>query len=316
MSQSKKRTIGDNETQEVFESPREGVSKSELDGILASFRADIRKDVTDLDASIGNKVESLVRALDSSSQSRFSAIEADLTDVNRRADKLGDEQAKMWQEIRQLRQGLAAAEVASSSHDIPPDQFDRDPDLTLLRINCDELCTKTSLLATITSWMEEASLSTEQWSLQGPEKTVAKSWTLRFNGAAGLAAKRVKKCMQLLRQPDGGWRQLSVTTPTDRIVRVYADYDRSPKQKLTEMGAKRLHRAMQAVHGDKTFHLLKREGAVCLDWKQVARVAPKPDRSFTLQWKNKLVTELGLNKERITEAFEASVSQPDAHWSP
>lgn len=293
------------------ESPRVGdtVSRTELDELFDTLKADIKSDtaaaLTGLESNISQKFENLVRNYDSGAQKRFSAIDHEIKHVNDRADKLEETQKSMQGTIDRLERALASAETRPSSSIISSEAFDRDPDLTLLRVNTDELCTKLAIIDAIKPWLGEAGFQDNQWSLRGPDETVSKNWTIQFAGAPGLAGNRAKKAFQLLQDENGNWREIHVTTPADRTVRVYVNPDKSPKQKLTESSAKRLLKAVREVHGGNC-HLLRREGIVTINWQHVVRVDPQPDRSVKLRWNPPMVAHHNLNKDRVTAVFNNS----------
>ena len=122
--------------------------------------------------------------------------------------------------------------------------------------------------------------------------------------------------MQLMRNPDGTWREPAAVAPTGGTVRIYVSVDKSPKQNNIEASGRRLHRAFQAAGLNQTIHLNRKEGSISVAWKPVAKVLVQSADEVSILWNALAVTELGIDKEAIMAGFaDSSRSTAGAQWA-
>eukprot|EP00973_Karenia_brevis_P024694 3405289-Karenia_brevis.AAC.1 len=81
----------------------------------------------------------------------------------------------------------------------------------------------------------------------GPRDGISRNWAIKFVGAGGSGsnARRAKKAMQALRKNDGEWEKLHAEIPTGASTQVFVSPDKSPKQRKTDIAAKRLLKVFQ-----------------------------------------------------------------------
>jgi len=73
-------------------------------------------------------------------------------------------------------------------------------------------------------WLRQLDVEGHFYRVCGGPKLVGKRFTVQFEGAAGLAAARVRKALALLRNRDG-WTQLSASSPTGRPIQLFPSMD-------------------------------------------------------------------------------------------
>ena len=286
------------------ESDADTIARSDLDDLLAAQSTKMLESNT-----------ALLRAYDKAQQKRFAGIDAGLADVNAKQEKADAEMQKMRASITALEKGLAVAETTVAVRaDLDAEDFDREPDVSVLRLGAAELVAKTSLLAALTSWLEDASLKVEDVEIRGP--TIGKQFSIKFAGASGLAGRKARKAFGILRTPEG-WREMCAAGPNGSEIRLYVSEDKSPKQLRKEILAKKLLRAVQDSVKDKQAHLQRRDCSITLEWKSLVRVeVTTADAEPTLLWNAAAVAQLEVDKECIMEKFrQRSGAAASVQWS-
>jgi len=309
-----KRGRPDDEPEMEQAGPQDVVTRQEFESVFDTFRkdffGDMVKDVTtELDKKCTGKLESLFRDYDKAVTKKFEAHEHDIADLRARADATEEAQKKMKDDIERIRAALAVAESAAAdvTAAIQNDEFDRDPDPTIIRLNAAESVAHESVKTAVSEWIALADIVDDQWELQGDPRGISRNFVIKLRGAPGLAARRVKKCLGLRRNADGSWRpNMKVTSPLGREIEVYVSPDKSPKQLRTEQGGRRLLKAFRAVHPNKATHLDKRSGMVSVEWKPCARVTPNAEpNSYVVMWNHSVVTQTQVQKAQIMDVFNS-----------
>ena len=307
-SGSGKRGRGEAEDQPVED---DVVTRDELDAMLGSFRTTFVEEISAaVNAKAGTQVEQLIRTYDAKIQNKFNEQDTTIAALSTRADAVEDAQKSMKLDIERLQRALSVAEATTTeaTRAMDEEDFERQPDRCILRLNTAESVARDAVKMAITPLLEEAGLTEAQWNMMGQGGGIAKNFTIRFCGAEGLAARRAKKVLDMRRQPDGSWRpNPQVVTPLQRQVDIYISPDKNPKQLRTEQGCRRLFRAFKAVHPGKTVHQDKRSGVISVDWHACAKVVPSPEPNvYTVQWNVSVLDRAGVNKQSIMEAFNAN----------
>ena len=90
------------------------------------------------------------------------------------------------------------------------------------------------------------------------------------DGTNNLRAKKAREC---LRNPDGSWIELVVTTPAGANTKAYINPDKSPKVERVEKLSKILFKICQQEFTDKKFVLDMATGTIKCGWTPIAIVA-------------------------------------------
>ena len=137
----------------------------------ASIAADSSTAVQTMEKSITDNFSTLIRAVDSSNQKRFGGIETELQTLRQRMDDSENANIAMRTQLGEMSKALAVAEQPQpTKKDIAADDWDKEPDHSILRINFGQgkHATKVSIERAIKPWLEESNLKAGQWELIGP----------------------------------------------------------------------------------------------------------------------------------------------------
>ena len=284
--------------------------RSVLDELLNGFKENLTKDITatvtatqtTLDTKITERITNLMREFDSATQRRMSDIEGRVIEVSGRMDDQVKAMQDMKKDIEKLKKGLVEAEVQQPTRaSLNEENYDREPDVTILRVGAAELISKEAAVRAVKPWLDEADSDATQYEIIGP--TLGRNFTVKFAGTGGLAAKRARRAFAMLRGVDGTWREMVAKSPLNKDIKIYVSEDKSMKTIKTETSAKRLMRAFKAVHPEKEVHLVRRTGTISVAWVPIARVdAANPD-DIRVMWNAAAVGEHSVNKNDIVMKF-------------
>ena len=283
------------------------ITRAEFQGLLETFRADITNDITSaLAEKTSARIETLVGKIDESFTRRLNAQELIIADLTSRTTSLEDIKNDINAKLERLQAALAVAEVAPRATEIDG-TFDRAPDPTVIRLSAKELISPEAAREALRPWLAEADLGDDAWDVTPTGGGgISRHLVLSLKGQANLAARRVRKLLDLRRLPDGGWKpNPRVRTPAGRVVEIFASPDKNMKQVRTELAAKRLHRAISELVTGKPVHHNKRSGVVSVDWTPIAKVEAKPNDDFIIQWNAASLAALGIDKHLVLNKFNA-----------
>ena len=290
---------------EVFDEP--SITRAELQGLLANFRTDITADITNtLTDKTYARMEQLVSKIDESFTRRLNAQELIVSDLASRTAALENDKTDTNARLDRLQAAIAVAEVAPRTTEVDG-TFDRSPDPTVIRLPAREFISPAAACEALRFWLDEAEIGDDSWEVfpTGGGR-ISRHFIVSLKGQANLAARRVRKLLDLRRLPAGGWKpNPQARTPSGRMIEIFASPDKNMKQIRTELATKRPHRAMTDIVVGKDIHHNKKSGVVSIDWKPVAKVEAKPNDYFTITWNAPVVHDLGINRQLIPDRFNA-----------
>ena len=225
---------------------------------------------------------------------------------------------KQGESIEQTNKEIATFSIAEPTQAAKEDSWEREPDLSVLKLNSSGLVAKSSVAEAIAGWLEEASCEGEKAKLEGPN--LGNNFVLQFSGCSVLAARRSKKAHSLLRDAGGQWRELKVQAPSGESIDLYVGIDKKPKQLQTERAGNRLLKHLEAKHSGQDFGLVRREGMVTWKWQPLARVVPHHDGHCDVEWNNlvkpKCDSFFTIDKDAAKEAvlFRGAGASAGVQW--
>lgn len=184
-------------------------------------------------------------------------------------------------------------------------QWARAPLPYVVRLNADDFITKDKLEPAVKRWMEDSNVADDMWKLSAPAPAPGKNFTLVFQGAPSIAARRASAALAALRRPDETWVELKATSPAGVESRVYAAPDKSPQQSRIEAVLRRAAREVRRLRPDLQPKQLKRDGILSCNWKKVLRVRAPSREETVYEWSESALAEIGLSKRAVLEALKA-----------
>ena len=298
------------------------VSRGLLDELLAGIKSDIaesnKKEIqtatSRMEANVNESFSTLIRRVDGANQERFASIEENIRSVEERTGTVEQDQQRLREQVERMSKVLALAEEAIPPPDPKAEDFDRDPDRSVIRINTDDAVHKHDLKATIDEWLHPH-FKASDFVLRGPDVEAAKFWSIKFTGALALAASRAKKSLDVLKQQDGSWVVLKTHHPAtkEKSVTVYVSPDKSPKQKQTEFMVKKLAKIFRDKYPTRSTYFVKKTGVVAEQGKAIARVIPRFEADCIIEW-NAIPPGEPINKQEVIVAFRKATACPAVQW--
>ena len=141
-----------------------------------------------------------------------------------------------------------------------------------------------------------------------------KSFTLRFLGVPGAAAKRAGKFLGLQKLEGGGWRDLQVRSKDGGQNRLFADADKNGKQIRREALTKKLVRVLKTTHPDVEFFGRKSDGAVTSNYIAIARINIIDADNYKVEWNGVAADKLGINRSQIATKLLAEDVRAEPDW--
>ena len=275
MSDASKRLRSDDDAPDDDSGANAFVDRSTLDKLLEEWKDAVT-------TSVGSSTQQLLRKYDASSQKRMAAVETNMHSLRSRQDQLIDDQKKMREDLDKVKAQMLIAENATGIKDaIVSENFDRETDPTIIKINSRKPIGYEFLKKAANEWLDPA--FADLYKIQGQTAELVKSITVQFTGIPVVAAKHVDRALRSLRSGDGSWTQLTAKDEAGETVNIYAGPDKSNKQLRTEIEGKKLNSIFQNLYPSTKFHLLRREGVISINFKKLARVVPQADGETVME---------------------------------
>ena len=206
--------------------------------------------------------------------------------------------------------------------DLQSDEFDRPPNIEVVRVSCPKFVSKSSIENALTPFLSDLGYPKETWSVTGNEG--GKEFFVQFLQNALTSAKNVKHVLQNLKV-NGKYRifmaetvKVDQTTGKPQSAKLFVSGDQNPKQKavrfmcikFTEV-CKSQYPNMEWSYYDGVVQFCEegekfREGlAIMLPTKSSV------DRTM-VQWDNTLVDKFKFDKTKILDLFETMSAGPAA----
>jgi len=289
---------------------------------IAKLLGDLRKELTNHTTTT---VESFITRFDAQNSRRHRKTEANVQQntIDIEASRQDNKQLRVRQDhleqtMLDVQKQLDLGKTITNAADYQDVDMDRQPDPTVIRINCEFMVSKQAINDMAIAWLRAVALNEgPDWELQGGPQPLSKNWTILFHADPGIAARRAKKALQILRRPDGTYQQLEARSPDNVYSKVYAGPDKNLRQILREGATKKLRKIIDTMLPKEEAFALKKDGVVTIGWQKLALVQPQNDKSVNIQFNNATVDKFKLDKALIRQKFEAAwaASASEVEWS-
>lgn len=140
------------------------------------------------------------------------------------------------------------------------------------------------------------------------QKGSLRQWTIEFTGPHSTAARRAQKALQVQRTAAGTWRRVDALAPDGAYEQVSVSADASPQQLRVEQAGRRIARSLcERLPRAMGAPMVRREGAVAVEWKRVARLgSPRRGEDVVVEWNAEAIEKLGSALEEAKQAVADS----------
>ena len=137
-----------------------------------------------------------------------------------------------------------------------------------------------------------------------------------IGGDAKTNASRAGKAKACLRDADGKWLELMVSTPADGETKAYINFDKSPKVEIIENLSKILFKICEKEFPEKKFFMDRVSGTLKIGWTPIASISAPTASEISLKFTNGGLAKAGLDKAVIKDAFDSATSDSaNVEWS-
>jgi hypothetical protein len=298
------------------------VSRSELEDMLAQAKVSIAAEsaalVKGMERTVTENFSTLIRSVDSANQKRFGGIDSELLALRQRMDDSDNANKAMRSQLGEMSKALAVAEQPQpTKKDIAADDWDKEPDHSILRINFGQgkHATKVSIERAIKPWLEESNLKAGQWELLGPASS--QSFSLKFVGTQGLGGRRARSAFTNLKGDDGQYRRMVAQDLSDQEVPMYIDENKNRKQRKGETDTRRMAKILRDALPNRTVAANKKDFQVKVDHIPIVKFEPVSGSDSIVRWNNKCLADLGITDQRsaFLERFQTPrFATGNAEW--
>lgn len=287
------------------------VLRNELDDLLADSRASL---VKELEATTTAHLNTTLRAFDAMQTREFERIQGDVSETKDRVQSLESSLKDTIATVETLKHQMAIAEKVVYDLDEDNDAWSRDARREILLVGTAEIVAKTTLLESLSPWLDELGLDPGFFRLDGPP--AGRNFQLVFTGAPSIGARRARKANNLLRQEDGTWRKLVTQDPEGEETKIFISPDASPKSRREKQLCKRLVRSFQHLYSSKNFFYNSRTKVACCDGKPLARICADSFEDFRTEWVLSNLAAKQVDKDTVASHFaNASGTAAGVTWS-
>jgi len=309
--------------------PNDGGEDLPADDPFEEFKkqmfAHVDKTVEDFAQKTTASTIALVKKQEEKNERRFNSIERDLAAVQASNESVARDQAETRAAIEALQAALAQAEAQIPIKEtLDLNEFNRNVDSTILRVNCPEKVSKDVVNRTLRPWLAEAECEDDSTAaLLGPNE--GHRFVIHFKGIIGTAKLRLGKARSLLRNHGGDRR----TWPSFRTIaggscdRLFIDVDKNPCQQKREYSARKLRDALLHLYpanSGKNFHCNQADGLLSINSEPLAMVEPHNDSEPSkLKWLLAAVAKFDIDRDAVAAEYRNRCnSRPplqDLPWS-
>ena len=307
------------------------VDKSELSQLLdGKFETAAKRSENHIDTSIKglrDEIESLDKKHDKKHADTASALSALEQKINSAVDSFTSIAATNATAMQSTADAAVLSARAAIPHGVgglpfgfqPPqeDGYTRAPIPTRLKLFATEAITLDAAKLGAKAMCDKAGIAATDYTVEPlGNPGLTKLFAIDFTGDTKTAALRAKKSRECLRNDDGSWMQLMVTTPAGATTQAYVNADKSPKIERVEKLSKILLKICANEYKDKKFFVDRATGTIKCGWTPIAIIAAPTSSEISLKWNNGGILSTGIDKALVKDAFDlATGSAANVEWS-
>ena len=235
--------------------------------------------------------------------------------------------ARVSKDIQSLqeRQGVLenqlrmANQSAITREDLRNDNFDRPPNLEIIRVNVTRYAAKRAVHDALGPWLAEIGITDEQWILVGNEPQ-GKRFHIRFQINPLSAARLVQTALANLKDSSGNYRTISCKLANNQMEKLHIGPDESEKVRTKRRMAACVKKAVGELYPKlPNVHYKFFKEAIYTEETGICFLAPtssQVERDMFL-WNNASLPGLGINKATLLDKTMqfSQRADTDVEWS-
>jgi hypothetical protein len=250
-------------------------------------------------------------------ETTVSGMATDLTELQSSIVEIQKEQARQAEALL-----LANRTGVLTWADLQSDEFDRPPNIEVVRVSCPKFVSKSSIENALTPFLSDLGYPKETWSVTGNEG--GKEFFVQFLQNALTSAKNVKHVLQNLKV-NGKYRifmaetvKVDPTTGKPQSAKLFVSGDQNPKQKAVRFMCTKFTEVCKSQYPNLDWSYYDGVVQFCEEGEKfregLAIMLPTKssvDRTM-VQWDNTLVDKFKFDKTKILDLFETMSAGPAA----
>ena len=291
-----------------------------LDTFGTNFRGVAKADTKELLGKYHDKMEGRFCAVESrvgKVETTVSGMATDLTQLQSSIVEIQKEQQRQAEALL-----LANRTGVLTWADLQSDEFDRPPNIEVVRVSCPKFVSKSSIENALTPFLSDLGYPKETWSVTGNEG--GKEFFVQFLQNALTSAKNVKHVLQNLKV-NGKYRifmaetvKVDPTTGKPQSAKLFVSGDQNPKQKAVRFMCTKFTEVCKSQYPNMEWSYYDGVVQFCEEGEKfregLAIMLPTKssvDRTM-VQWDNTLVDKFKFDKTKILDLFETMSAGPAA----
>ena len=308
------------------------VAKSELSLLLdTKFETAAQRSENHTDTaikSIRDEIETMDKKHDkkhTDTANRFAAMETKLNAAVESFTNIAATNATTLQETADAAVLSARAAVPHGVGNLPfgfaappDDGYHRAPVLSRLKLFAADPITIEAALLGARAMCDKAGINPPDYVVKPlGNPGLSRLFSIDFIGESDVTNNlRAKKTRECLRNADGSWIELVVTTPAGTPTKAYINADKSPKVERVEKLSKIMHKICQSEFADKKFFMDRATGTIKCGWTPIAIISAPSSSEISLKWNNGGLEKSGISKAVLKDAFDlATGGSANVEWS-
>ena len=268
-----------------------GIQGNKLSAQVTSVQSDVaavRTHVTQIEASL------------ISLRANVEQHDDDIQQILGRLTLLESQSADFKKQAISLDSRVVIAESAEPT--AKPSGFDRAPDTSIAKVNCNTNVSKDAIICAVQKLVQDAGMEDANFVIKAPD--VSNRFTIQFKGTGNIASRRASQLIMSLQDDDMHWKKIYVTDPTGAQVQIFVGPDKSPKRIRTEVLCKKVVGILKELGLAGDAFVNRAKGQISVAWEPLVMVEVGEDDAQLL-WNKEHMVRLRINKDRVTELFEA-----------
>ena len=266
------------------------------------------------------------KALESSTKRRFAIVHTEISSVKHeqtnQAKQITEIDAKYQTRFAEMEKQLHMLSIETPLKDSPGATSSSRPwdgpiDETILRVETHartEISLQ-SLKAYLDALYVDANIDPAHFTVEGSD--LATRFIIQFQGAAGLAKRRLSQAVSAHREKTGKYKELSLADPLGSATRIYINPDENPQQIQTRRQTKSLGKQLRDAYPSIKLFVKQADGRICIGWSSLVSLVPSPNNSPPkLQWNLTLAQSNSVDAPAAQTRFLNSLNkEEEVEWS-
>ena len=298
--------------EDVFDSPRGDVyTRGEIDSALDELRqsntAAIATALSNLNSSLASNQQKAIQKLDNNIEAQYNMLHSQISGVDTRTTKLQEDNQRMWQEIKMLKEGLAHAEaIPPEVSTIAPQDWKRPPNHSQIIVRFRDIYGLAKLQEQADILAGYLKCSKDHFAIDGPK--VGRRFYMQFKGAPQLAADRARAALGALYNiDDKTWTAVKLAGPDDRQVEPMLFAGVGPRAAALGATARKTAKAVRELLPQAEVWVQKKKDfVVYANLLPLGRVFSDSPNHTEVKYQAATLATLGVTKDAINAKVEQS----------